>query len=276
MLKYIKNPPKKLYAIGNIKLLKENSIAIIGSRYCTNYGEKVTEKITKELAMRDICIVSGMAKGIDGIAHRSTINVGGKTIAVLGSGFNHIYPKENTEIFTRIINNNGLVITEYEPEVEAKSKNFPERNRIVSGLSLGVLVVEAGYRSGTSITANLAMKQRKKVMCIPSDIYSNKGIGTNELIKKGAILVSNVDEILKQFNEFKNNKIKKIERKCFNVNNKYKAMYNLIGNDFISTNEIARILKKPIYEIESAITMLEVEEVIEVIPGKGIRRKDVL
>lgn len=276
MLRKIKRPPKKIYAMGNVKLLKENSIAIIGSRCCTSYGEKVTERIAKELAVRDVCIISGMAKGIDGIAHQSTLDVQGKTIAVLGSGFNNIYPKENIGLFDKIINNNGLVITEYEPDTEAESRNFPERNRIVSGLSLGVLVIEAAYRSGTSITAGLAMEQGKKVMCVPSGIYNNKGVGTNELIRNGAILVSNVQEIMDQFDEIKNNKVRVIKLKVKKVNSKYKAVYNLINDDFITSSEIARVLNKPISEVEYALTMLELDDCIEAVPGKGVRRKDVL
>ena len=183
-LKCIKNPPNQLFAIGNYSLLNEYSISVIGSRHCSEYGKNITRKIVTELALRDICIVSGMAIGIDTIAHMSTLDVSGKTVAVLGSGFNKLYPKENIKLFNRIIENNGLVVSEYEPNVEPCSKNFPKRNRIVSGLSLGVLVIEAMYRSGTSITANIAVKQGKKVMCIPRDLESKNGVGTNNLIKK--------------------------------------------------------------------------------------------
>ena len=183
-LKYIKDPPNQLFAIGNYSLLNEYSISVIGSRCCSEYGKNITKKIVTELALRDICIVSGMAIGIDTIAHTSTLDVSGKTIAVLGSGFNKLYPKENIKLFNRIIENNGLVVSEYEPNIEPCSKNFPKRNRIVSGLSLGVLVIEAMYRSGTSITANIAVKQGKKVMCIPRDLESKNGVGTNNLIKK--------------------------------------------------------------------------------------------
>ena len=166
-LKEIKNPPKKLYYEGNISLLNSLCFSIVGSRDLTSYGKRIEKEFVKDLALRGITIVSGMAIGADSIAHKETINVGGKTIAVLGGGFNHIFPEGNEELFRKIIDSNGLVITEYEPEREAYSINFPKRNRIVSGLSKGVLIVEAKYRSGTSITANLAKEQGKKVFALP-------------------------------------------------------------------------------------------------------------
>ena len=154
-LKKIYNPPQKLYYKGNLKLLKEEAIAVVGSRNITDYGIKNERKFVRDLALRDIVIVSGMAKGADRIAHDEALNVGGKTIAVMGSGFNYIFPKENLNLYKRIIDEGGLILTEYDDVVVPMSDNFPERNRIVSGLSKAVLVIEAAYRSGTSITARL-------------------------------------------------------------------------------------------------------------------------
>lgn len=270
-LKKIKNMPQRLFAIGNYELLNENSIAVIGSRNCTEYGRKATEKIVTKLALMDICIVSGMAIGIDAVAHNSTLDVKGKTIAVLGSGFNYIYPKENIKLYNRIIEEGGLVITEYEPDIEPTSSNFPERNRIVSGLSLGVLVIEAAFRSGTSITANIAKKQGKKVMCIPSDINNKKGVGTNNLIKQGAILVKDEQDIIKEFEELKNN-IKRERIISKSVDTKYQKVYDAISTNPITINELVRITKKNIAEVELAITMLELDEVVKTIPNKGIIR----
>lgn len=135
-LKNINKPPKQLYYEGNIGLLKEKSIAIIGSRCCTEYGVKMCTKFSSELTEAGLIITSGMAKGIDSVAHSSCLQSGGKTIAVLGGGINKIFPKENTYLYKQIIYNDGLVISEYEPNIEAESKYFPERNRIVSGLSV--------------------------------------------------------------------------------------------------------------------------------------------
>ena len=197
MLKKIPSAPKKIYAIGNISLLNEKSISIVGSRNSSEYGRKITKSITKDLVQSGIVIVSGMANGIDSVAHKTCLEYGGKTIAVLGSGFRHIFPKENEELFHQIIENDGLVISEYPIDTPVQMKNFPKRNRIISGLSIGLLVIEAAYRSGTSITAKYAKIQERKVFCIPNSIGSKNSYGTINLIQNGAILVRNAQDILK-------------------------------------------------------------------------------
>ena len=166
-LKSINNSPKKIYIEGNINNLNSNCLAVVGSRNCTNYGEKWCEIFVKELVKYNITIVSGMAKGIDSIAHSTALKYGGKTIAVLPCGLENIYPKSNKALFKKILDSNGTVISEYSPKTEAFYDLFLERNRIVSGLSMGLLVVEAAYRSGTSVTARLALSQGKDVFCIP-------------------------------------------------------------------------------------------------------------
>ena len=166
-LKQIKNPPKKLYVEGNIDILNTNCISIVGSRNCTQYGEKWCKSFVKEFIRYGITIVSGMALGIDAISHREAINCGGKTIAVLPCGLNHIYPDRNKDLYKNIIKYGGTIITEYLPDEKVNYKNFLERNRIVSGLSIATLVVEAAYRSGTSVTAKLAKSQNRDVFCIP-------------------------------------------------------------------------------------------------------------
>ena len=162
-LKEIKNPPKQLYIEGDEKLLNNKSIAIVGSRNCTNYGIKYAEEFAKELSKNNITIVSGLAIGIDTVAHEFSKDYKGKTIAVLGSGLDIIYPKENKELYKKILENGGCIISEYEKGTKIDSKNFPKRNRIVSGISLGILVIEAAYKSGSTITARLGFEQSKKV-----------------------------------------------------------------------------------------------------------------
>lgn len=180
----LKSPPLNLYVEGNFELLNKEIIAIVGSRNCSEYGWKQAKKFSTALSQNGICIISGLAIGIDSISHISAMNNAGKTIAVLGAGFNNIYPKENKELFNKILENNGCVISEYPPEEKVNTKNFPRRNEIISALAFGVLVIEAGYRSGSTITANFAFKQGKKVFAIPSNIDSKLGIGTNSLIQK--------------------------------------------------------------------------------------------
>lgn len=167
MLKKIKDSPNRLYVVGNYKILNTNCLAIVGSRSCTEYGKKWCKMFVEEFVKYDLTIVSGMAIGIDTVAHNTAINTGGKTIAVLPCGLKNIYPKENINLYKKIIENGGAIITEYNLNEKANSNKFLERNRIVSGLSIATLVVEAAYRSGTSVTAKLAKSQDRDVFCIP-------------------------------------------------------------------------------------------------------------
>ncbi len=168
-LRNIANPPEKLYAQGNLDNLKSNAIAVVGSRNCTPYGEKWCKIFVKTLVKYGLTIVSGMAIGIDSIAHNTALKYGGRTIAVLPSGLEKIYPEQNKGLYKKILANDGTVISEYSPKTEAYYDLFLERNRIVSGLSSGLLVVEAAYRSGTSVTARLALSQQRDVFCIPRE-----------------------------------------------------------------------------------------------------------
>lgn len=166
-LRNIENPPKQLYVLGNEKLLNEFNLAIIGCRKYSEYGKKIAKDLSFKLAKKGINIISGMAKGIDSFAHMSCIVAGGKTIAVLGGGFDNIYPKENIELFKEIIRTGGAVVTEYSPNIKPLSNNFPLRNRIISGLSDGVIVIEANKQSGTLITVEYALEQGKEIFAVP-------------------------------------------------------------------------------------------------------------
>lgn len=197
-LKNISSPPKQLYCLGNLEFLNyEKNIAIIGSRNCSYYGERAAKDFAFNLAKNDVCIVSGLAKGIDSFSHIGALNGNGKTIAVLGSGLDNIYPKENEKLFQNIIKNDGLVITEYPLGTSALKQNFPARNRIISGLSDAVLVIEARKNSGTNITVDFALEQGKDVFVVPGNIYSKTSDGTNYLITEGAIPVLSYEDILR-------------------------------------------------------------------------------
>lgn len=192
-------PPSKLYVFGDEAILNKPSIAIIGCRQASEYGKRIAFKFAYELAQKGIIIISGLAKGIDTYAHLGAVKAQGKTVAVLGSGFAHIYPEENKNLCKEIIKTGGAIITEYEKEMKPLKMNFPIRNRIISGLSNGVLVVEAKQRSGTLITVDYALEQGKDVFVIPGNITNQNSFGTNELIKQGAIPVTNVEDILHTF-----------------------------------------------------------------------------
>lgn len=275
-LRKIENPPKQIYLKGNYKLIKTPGIAIIGSRKCTSYGEKITIKFSKELSLYGLTIISGMAQGIDSFAHIGSIETTGNTIAVLPSGFNNIYPEENKELYEKILENGGLLISEYEENEKASSEKFLERNRIVSGLSIGTLVIEGGYRSGTSVTANLSKKQGKNVFCIPSSLENSKGITPNKLIKEGAYLVTQVQDIICKYPELKLNK-KNIETKIikdYKINDEYKEIYNILDKEKqIHINEITKRLKIDISEVSYKLMMMELEDKVVSFPGNNYKRK---
>lgn len=205
--------------------------------------------------------------GIDSVAHETCIKNGGKTIAVLGSGLNNIYPKENYNLYKKILETGGTVITEYSPEVQPMSKNFPKRNRIISGLSDGILVIEGKYRSGTTITGKYGIEQGKEIFCIPHGISNTYGTGPNELIKRGAKLVTSPEEIIKYF------EVNGKEFKSIHTNNyKYDdEILNLLSKETLTKEELAIRTNKSISEINQKITMLELEEKITHETGKGYR-----
>ena len=188
-----------LYTKGNKKILNDFSLAIIGCRENTKYGEIVASKISYELSKRGVITVSGLAKGIDSIAHKATIDANGKTIAVIGSGIDIIYPKENENLVNKIIENGGIIISEYIVGTKPNRYHFPARNRIISGISNGVIVIEAKKKSGTMITVDFALEQGRDVFAVPGSILSNNSEGTNELIKNGAKCITNICDILEEF-----------------------------------------------------------------------------
>lgn len=191
------DPPTILYAVGDISLLKRQKIAIIGSRNATEYTKVGLSFIVPPLVLNQYVIVSGLAKGADTMAHQTTIHLGGKTIGVLGSGFDHIYPRENKELFNEM-KENHCVITEFPPYMGPKKWHFPLRNRIISGLSQALVVTEAAERSGTLITTEHALEHGKDIFIVPGPIDSTQSSGTNKLIKEGAIPVWNGYQIISE------------------------------------------------------------------------------
>lgn len=273
-LRKIDNPPKKIYANGNVEILNSNCISIIGSRKNTKYGEKWCEKFVKEFVKYDLKIVSGMALGIDKIAHSSAIKYGGKTIAVLPSGLEKVYPRENLNLYNQIILNGGCVISEYEPEVEAISKRFLERNRIVSGLSIATVVVEAAYRSGTSVTAKMAQRQGRDVFCIPGSLDNPKSMGTNNLIKEFAKIAISPEDIINNYNFLHKKEVTQNILNVEEVPKEYREIYSLITEVPININEITKKCHLELKEVSSRLTMLELDEKIVKLPGNMYIRGD--
>jgi len=201
LLKEIKDPPKVLYVKGEI-LPNENCFAIVGTRRFSSYGKQVTLEIAADLAEAGLIIVSGLAPGIDTFSHQAVLEGNKRTIAVLGTGLDEksIYPQSNIGLAKKIIESGGCLISEYPPGTRGTQFTFPQRNRIISGISLGVLVIEAKEKSGALITADWAFKQGRKVFAIPGSIYSSNSRGCHILIKRGAKLVENANDILKELN----------------------------------------------------------------------------
>ena len=198
-LKNIYDPPLILYLKGNKKILNDTNIAVIGCRLCSEYGKKVARKFGQDLSQNNINVVSGLAKGIDTYAHIGALEKTGKTIAVVGCGLDTVYPPENKKIFNEIVNSQGVILSEYIIGQKPVPNNFPARNRIISGISDGIVVVEAKEKSGTLITVDFALEQGKQVYAIPGNINSINSNGTNELIKQGAKIITKVEEILEDF-----------------------------------------------------------------------------
>jgi DNA processing protein len=198
MLAHIPDPPPFLYYRGRPAPEDGRSIAIVGSRLSSPYGIKITERLAWSLAKHPLTVVSGMARGIDSAAHRGALMAEGRTVAVLGSGLDVIYPAENKKLFEEIVES-GLVCSEYPPGTLPERQHFPARNRIISGMSLGAVIVEATQHSGSLITARLALEQGREVFAVPGSVESFKSSGTHRLIKQGAKLAEHAGDILEEF-----------------------------------------------------------------------------
>lgn len=254
----IKEYPKELYVIGNEKLLCKKAIGIVGARESTGYGEKCARSFAREISKANICIVSGMAIGIDTAAHEGAIREKGSTIAVLGCGFNKIYPKENIDLFNDILKKGGCIISEYSPNTEANLSTFPKRNRIISGLSNGILVVEAMHRSGSLITAKYAKEQNKKIFCIPGNIDIKTSVGTNRLIQNGAKLVTTPGNILEELED-------KVKEK--RIEKEYQEIYNYLTDIPININVIAKNCNLNISELTQKLLIMEIKGYAKAMPG---------
>ena len=195
-LKVIYDPPIVLYVKGNKNILNDNAVAVVGCRLSSKYGENTAKKLAYNLSLNNINIISGLAKGIDSFAHKGALTGKGRTIAVVGCGLDRVYPEENRILFDEIIRNGGAIISEYIIGTKPLARNFPRRNRIISGLSNGVIVVEAREKSGTLITVDFALEQGKTIYAVPGNIDNLNSYGTNDLIKQGAKIITKIEDVL--------------------------------------------------------------------------------
>ncbi|NLV37447.1 MAG: DNA-protecting protein DprA [Clostridiaceae bacterium] len=268
-LKYIHDPPIVLYSRGK---LEQDAIcvAVVGSRRASAYGLDMAKRISRELAIYSVTIVSGMARGVDSKAHYGALEGKGKTIAVLGCGVDIAYPPENRDLMKKIIES-GAVISEYLPGTQPLPYHFPARNRIISGLSRGVVIVEAGEKSGSLITTDFALEQGREVFAIPGNINSANSVGTNKLIKDGAKVITNTGDILDEL------KINHDLDYSFRINNRIREM-KLSGNEKtiaerllngpVHIDAIARDCAISTQLVSSVLIMLELSGFVEQLPGK--------
>ncbi len=261
----IDQPPPVIYIRGSIKPEDRWAVAIVGTRRVTSYGRQVTEQVSTYLARNGLTVVSGLARGVDGVAHQTTLANNGRTIAVLGSGIDQIYPPEHRQLAEKIIEN-GAVISDYHPGTPPEDGNFPPRNRIISGLSLATVVVEAGETSGALITATFAAEQGREVFAVPGPIYAPQSKGTNRLIREGAKPLLDPVDIMESLN------LRKVDH--------YKQTTLLLPGDELETKLMEILNLEPVYideiqskagfpveKVSAALTMMELKGMVKQVSG---------
>lgn len=257
--------PLFLFCKGDLKLMNEKALAVVGTRKPTGYGRMVTNKIVGDVAQNGVVIVSGLAYGVDSIAHRKCLEVGGKTIAVLGSGLNMIYPAEHQDLADEIARK-GLLISEYSPNKTATKYSFPQRNRIIAGISEGVLITEASIKSGTIHTKDFALDYGKNIYAVPGNIDSSASELTNEVIKTGqAQCVTNSLDILNDYNIY-NKKEDKKSRIC-QLSLEEQAITALLEDGMKDIDYLTKNCNLSISEFNSYLTSLEINGIISRLPG---------
>ena len=268
LLREIDYPPVLLYAMGKRIPEDQFCISIVGSRNPTQYGIRMAQDFSYRLARMGFGIVSGMARGIDTCAHKGALKAGGYTIAVLGTGIDWIYPKENKGLFQNI-REHGTIITEFPMGSPPEAKNFPLRNRIISGISKGVLVVEAAKRSGSLITASFALNQGREVFAIPGSVESLRSKGTHYLIKQGAKLVEDVYDIIEEFGiDWEEKEIGQQKKEHIRLDSREKRIYECLSEYPVSVDEIIRKTDMDASEVLSNLLKMELKGIVTQLPGK--------
>ncbi len=260
ILKEIDQPPPVLYYKGDLISDDETAVAIVGTRRVTTYGKNVTEELAGFLARNGITVVSGLARGVDAAAHAAALQAGGRTIAVLGSGVDQIYPPEHRRLAEEIAEA-GAVLSDYPPGTKPDSANFPPRNRIISGLSLATIVIEAGESSGALITASFAAEQGREVLAVPGNIYSPASKGTNRLILNGARPLLRVEDVLDAIN-LKMVSARQIAKAILPANETESKILTLISNQAYSADEIGFLAGLPISQVSATLTMMELKGMV--------------
>ena len=309
LLKQISDPPVLLYITGQLPIVDTLSVAIVGSRSPTEYGKTISQQLSHQLAARGITVVSGFARGIDTCVHRGTLEAGGRTVAVFGCGLSIMYPETNQVLAAEIIKS-GALVSEFPMTMPPRGANFPRRNRVISGLTLGTLVVEASNRSGSLITARHAADQGREVFAVPGQIFSNVSRGTHSLINQGATLINSVDDILDALPQDytgilrqepatrqptpgpdrgskrsdRTTRPQSVEAKStpasqsntqteLNLTPDEQAVLATMDASSIHIDQIARDTELPIGKVSSLLIMLELKGIVQQLPGKQFEKK---
>lgn len=284
LLRETYDPPVLLYAKGDLdRALRQPAISVVGSRQCSTYGRNVAEMLARELAEREVTIISGLARGIDTAAHRGALDGRGLTVAVMGTGLDAVYPKENRKLADRIAES-GALVTEFPLETPPLSQNFPFRNRVISGLALGVLVIEGAERSGSLITARMAYEQGRDVFAVPGNITSSKSFGPNYLIKDGAKLVQTWRDVVEEFPLEIKEKILSSERASASAEQavmdevalsdaERKVLGLLKMDEAVHVDHLIRAAGLALGDLMTALLRLEMSDRIKQLPGKAFVKK---
>ncbi len=260
LLRPIPGAPPVLYVRGSLTQADEWAVAVVGTRHATSYGHEAAAALAGDLARHRITIVSGLARGIDGIAHRAALEAGGRTIAVLGCGVDVVYPPEHRRLASEIAER-GALVSDYPLGTQPEARNFPPRNRIISGLSLGVLVVEGAADSGSMITAEYALEQGRDVFAVPGSIFAARSQGTNRLIQEGAKMVTSAQDILEELNLTQASQQMEV-RTLLPDNPTEAAILDELGAEARHVDEIVRAVRLPTAEVTAALAMMELKGMV--------------
>ena len=265
LLRDTPDPPAVLYLRGRLTAHDERALAIVGTRKATRYGHDATHDLAYQLAANGVTIVSGLAQGIDTAAHQSALDANGRTIAVLGNGIDRIYPQANAALAQRIVAN-GAILSEFPIGTGPVANNFPRRNRIISGMSLGVLITEAPEKSGALITASMAAEQGREVFAVPGNIYNRKAAGTNRLIQDGAKLVQTVTDVLDELNIAHDNvRVRTTTQQVAPANSTEQALLDHLQAEPIHIDELVRLSGLSTAEVSSTLTILELKGLAQMV-----------
>ena len=279
-LKEIHDPPLVLFVRGNSKLLNHNQVAIVGSRHSTCTGNDIAERFAFELSQNGVTVTSGLALGIDARAHKGAVSEEGKTIAIVATGLDSVYPQRHKKLFKEIIENGGAIVSEFPPQTPPRAGHFPKRNRIISGMSAGVVVVEAKIKSGSLITAKSALEQNREVFAVPGSVYSEQSQGCHYLIQQGAKLVTCCADILEELPDFELHLKKQQTKLSSDLKESVKSgkqdlfldpLLASVGYEITPIDVVVSRSKLPTDVVITRLTVLELKGAISAVPGGYLR-----